>query len=76
MPGATLALDFRNRGAATLAILAKLDDVVAAAGGRLYPAKDGRMSADMFRAGYAAVDRFAGFVDPAFSSNFWRRIAA
>jgi len=30
----------------------------------------------MFRAGYAAVDRFAGFVDPAFSSNFWRRIAA
>jgi len=76
MPGATLALDFRNRGAATLALLAKLDDVVRAAGGRLYPAKDGRMSADMFRAGYAAVDRFAGFVDPAFSSNFWRRIAA
>lgn len=76
MPGTTLALDFRNRGAATLTLLAALDDVVRAAGGRLYPAKDGRMSAAMFRAGYANAERFAGFVDPAFSSDFWRRITA
>ncbi|MBU6371321.1 MAG: FAD-binding oxidoreductase [Alphaproteobacteria bacterium] len=76
MPGTTLALDFRNRGAATMKLLAALDDIVREAGGRLYPAKDGRMPAAMFRAGYPALDRFATFVDPAFSSDFWRRITA
>ena len=76
MPGATLALDFRNRGALTLKLLERLDDVVRAAKGRLYPAKDGRMSGEMFRLGYPALDAFAPHVDPAFSSNFWRRVRA
>jgi len=76
IPGATLALDFRNRGAATLALLARLDAVVAAAGGRLYPAKDGRMGAAMFKSGYPDWEKFAAQVDPAFSSQFWRRVSA
>jgi len=77
LPGATLALDFPNRGASTVDLLARLDSVVLEAGGRLYPAKDGRMSALMFRAGYAAVlPAFVAQVDPAFSSDFWRRVAA
>ena len=73
--GATLALDFANRGPATLALLGRLDAIVRQAGGRLYPAKDGRMPADMFRAGYPEWTSFAQHVDPRFSSNFWRRVA-
>ena len=73
--GATLALDFSNHGAPTLALLSRLDDIVRQAGGRLYPAKDGRMPADMFRAGYPEWTSFAAHVDPRFSSNFWRRVA-
>ncbi|WP_321340441.1 FAD-binding oxidoreductase [Breoghania sp.] len=73
--GTTLALDFPNRGGETLKLLARLDSIVAEAGGRLYPAKDGRMSAAMFRAGYPDWERFAVHVDPHFSSHFWRRVA-
>lgn len=74
--GATLALDFPNRGATTLALLRELDAVVAAAGGALYPAKDARMPRALFFSGYPALDRFSAYVDPAFSSSFWRRLAA
>jgi len=74
--GATLALDFPNRGAATLELLARLDSVVSEAGGRLYPAKDGRMPGPMFKEGYAsAFSSFVAQIDPAFSSDFWRRVA-
>ncbi len=52
--GATFALDFPQRGERTLALLARLDSVVGESGGRLYPAKDGRMPADMFRKGVSA----------------------
>jgi FAD/FMN-containing dehydrogenase len=74
MEGTTLALDFPNRGPETLALLDTLDDVVAEAGGRVYAAKDGRVSRARFRAGYPEIDRFAAFVDPAFSSDFARRV--
>lgn len=73
--GATLALDFRNKGAKTLDLLSRLDAVVSNAGGRLYAAKDGRMSAQMFQSGYPSWQRFREFVDPAFSSSFWRRVS-
>lgn len=77
MPGATLALDFPNRGDATLDLLARLDSVVLKAEGRLYPAKDGRMPGLMFRAGYSTVlSEFGMQIDPAFNSDFWRRVAA
>jgi len=75
MKGATLALDFPNRGSETLALLGRLDDVVREAGGRLYPAKDGRISAAMFEAGYPRLPEFARHVDPGLSSGFWRRVA-
>jgi L-gulonolactone oxidase len=73
-PGTTLALDFSNRGASTLALLDRLDAIVREASGRLYPAKDGRISAAMFRAGYPYWSDFARHVDPGFSSHFWRRV--
>jgi FAD/FMN-containing dehydrogenase len=74
MEGATLALDFPNRGQDTLALLGRLDSIVRAAGGRLYAAKDGRMPADMLKSGYPKLERFMSFVDPKFSSDFWRRV--
>jgi L-gulonolactone oxidase len=76
MEGCTLALDFRNGGAPTLALLERLDRVVAEAGGRLYPAKDGRISAAMFRSGYPRLAEFARHVDAGVSSAFWRRVSA
>ncbi|MEA1672444.1 FAD-binding oxidoreductase [Nitrospirillum sp. BR 11163] len=74
MAGTTLALDFPNQGPRTLALMADLDRTVAAAGGRLYPAKDARMPADLFAAGYPAVAEFKRHMDPAFMSDFWRRM--
>jgi FAD/FMN-containing dehydrogenase len=72
--GATLALDFPNHGAVTHRLFRDLDEVVRAAGGALYPAKDARMPPEMFRLGYPAWSAFADFIDPAFSSSFWRRV--
>jgi FAD/FMN-containing dehydrogenase len=74
--GTTLALDFPNRGEATLAVLDRLDAIVREAGGRLYPAKDGRMSKQMFLAGYPGLGAFSGHLDPGLSSSFWRRVMA
>jgi L-gulonolactone oxidase len=73
--GTTLALDFPNKGKATLDLMTRLDAVVLEAGGRLYPAKDGRMSACAFRKGYPEWEVFASYVDPGMSSDFWRRVA-
>ncbi len=74
MPGATLALDFPNRGADTLALLGRLDRVVAEAGGRLYPAKDGRLPQAMFRAGFPRWRDLEAARDPVLMSSFWRRM--
>jgi L-gulonolactone oxidase len=74
-PGATLALDFPNRGPETLAVMSQLDDIVREVGGALYPAKDGRMPADMFKLAYPRWEAFAAHKDPRMSSDFWRRVA-
>lgn len=76
IPGFTLALDFANRGAGTLSLLNRLDRVVLEYGGRVYPAKDARMSAESFERSYPRWREFAEFIDPAFSSSFWRRVTA
>lgn len=73
-PGFTLALDFSNRGEQTRELLKRLDDIVSAAGGRLYPAKDGRMPSEIFSRGYPNLNRFKQALDPALSSSFWRRL--
>jgi L-gulonolactone oxidase len=73
--GVTLALDFRHQGASTLALMARLDSIVAEAGGRLYPAKDGRMPAAMFQRGYPRWQELARMRDPALISEFWRRVS-
>jgi len=73
-PGVTLALDFPNRGDQTLKLLAQLDEVTLAAGGAVYPAKDASMSADAFQRYYPQWAELAPFIDPRFSSSFWRRV--
>jgi len=73
-PGVTLALDFPNRGARTLELFDELDRVVLAAGGRFYPAKDARMSPECYRKSCPEWQAFRKFIDPAFSSRFWRRV--
>jgi FAD/FMN-containing dehydrogenase len=74
MQGVTLALDFPNSGARLARLFARLDEVVAEAGGRLYPAKDARMPGSLFRSGYPRWREFTPFIDPRHSSSFWRRI--
>ncbi len=73
-PGICLALDFSNRGQYTLQVLDELDDLVMSAGGAVYPAKDNRMSSKAFKTYYPACDKFAAFIDPRFTSNFWKRV--
>ena len=74
MEGTTLALDFRNQGERTLRLMADLDRIVSEAGGRLYPAKDGRMPAAMFQSGFPKWQDFRAYTDPGLSSAFWRRV--
>lgn len=73
-PGTTLALDFPNLGNKTLQLFHRLDAIVSEAGGALYPAKDARMPASLFQSGFPNWERFSDFIDPAFSSHFWRRV--
>ncbi len=72
--GTTLALDFPNRGAPTLALLEQLDDIVVAAGGAVYPAKDARLKGSRFRRYFPQWEQLLPHVDPRFSSGFWRRV--
>src|SRR5690606_14192148 len=66
--GYTLTLDLRNVGPTVLKFMTRLDELVGAAGGRLYLAKDARMSADFFHSSYEGIDRFKKSVDESFSS--------
>jgi len=72
--GTTLALDFPNRGQKTLTLLEALDEIVAGAGGRVYPAKDGRLPRTYFQRFYPQAERFRGLIDPGFASDFARRV--
>jgi FAD/FMN-containing dehydrogenase len=73
-PGVTLAVDFAMRGQPTLALLDRLDAMVIEAGGAIYPAKDARMSPSTFQRSFPRLSEFTNFLDPRFSSSFWRRV--
>lgn len=75
LPGATLTLDFPNRGERTMRLLDRLDRIAIEARGRVNPYKDARMAAATFRASFPQWQDFAPHVDPAFSSSFWRRVS-
>jgi len=73
-PGITLTLDYADLGARLQVLLEKFDRIVRDANGALYPAKDARMSTECFQAGFPRLPEFRKFVDPGFSSSFWRRV--
>ncbi len=73
--GTTLAVDIRNQDEETLELMETLDGIVASAGGRLYPAKDGRIPAALFQSGFPKWQEFRAHVDPGLSSAFWRRVS-
>ena len=72
--GVTLALDFPNRGKQTHQLFEQLDAIVQEAGGRLYLAKDARMSRAIFEAGYPRLNEFLQYRDPGISSGLSRRL--
>lgn len=74
MPGVTLALDFPNRGERSLTLFAKLDAIVREAKGRLYMAKDARMSRELFEVGYTRLSEFVKHRDKGISSAMSRRL--
>ncbi|WP_439533386.1 FAD-binding protein [Polymorphobacter sp.] len=78
MSGYTLALDFAIRDD-LFAFLARLDAIVAEAGGRIYLAKDSCQPRALFEAGYPELDAFRAVrqrIDPArkFASHQSRRL--
>lgn len=72
--GVTLALDFPNDGTATLNLMNELDQIVRESKGRIYPAKDARMSQAMFEISHPRLNEFKALIDPRFSSSLWRRV--
>ena len=74
MAGATLALDFPAKGQSTLDLFTRLDQIVLEAGGRLYPAKDARMTAKMFSDSYPTLTQFLPHRDPGIVSDLSRRL--
>jgi FAD/FMN-containing dehydrogenase len=74
--GFTLALDFPNRGEKTFTLLNIIDEIVQEAGGAVYPAKDARMSPQSFQRYFPQWKSFSTYIDPMFSSSFWRRVTS
>lgn len=74
MSGTTLTLDFPNMGEELFAMLEHFDAAVLSVGGRVYPAKDSRMSATTFRSMQPNLQRFQSMKDPLCQSAFARRV--
>jgi FAD/FMN-containing dehydrogenase len=73
-PGITLALDFPIRHEVTFDLFDRLGKITLEHRGKLYPAKDARMTAAQFRAFYPEWEAFSSYIDPRFSSAFWQRV--
>ena len=74
MKGVTLALDFPNQGAKTLALLNGLEEIVLKHGGRMNPSKDATMSNEGFHQSYPNVKTFLKHKDPGITSHFFERV--
>ncbi len=75
-PGITLAMDMANRGDKTLRLLDQLDEITMQNNGAVYPAKDARMSGLAYKSYYPEWQTFSQYIDPKFSSSFWRRVTS
>jgi len=75
-PGITLAMDFPIKPEKSFALFDRLARMTHEFGGRLYPAKDARMTAEQFQAFYPQWARFSRYKDPAITSSFWERVTS
>jgi FAD/FMN-containing dehydrogenase len=73
-PGITLALDFPIKPDRSFPLFDRLAQMTLEFGGRLYPAKDARMTAAQFQAFYPQWRDFARYRDPHITSSFWERV--
>jgi len=73
-PGITLALDIAIQPGVTFPLFDRLAEMTRELGGRLYPAKDARMTGPQFRSFYPQWRQLADHRDPAFTSSFWERV--
>ncbi len=76
MAGTSVALDIPAPAEQDRRALDRADAMVADVGGRVYPAKDARMSAAMFQRFFPRWRELEAMRDPAISSSFWRRVSA
>lgn len=72
--GTTLCLDFPVQGDKTLHLMKTLHTIVREAHGAIYPAKDAVMSPEEFSEYFPNQGIFRKYIDPKFSSSFWRRV--
>jgi len=73
-PGVTLALDFPIKPEISFKLVDRLGAMTQEFGGRLYPAKDARMTAAQFQAFYPRWESFSRYRDPLLMSSFWERV--
>jgi FAD/FMN-containing dehydrogenase len=76
VPGITLALDFPIKPDRSFPLLDRLASMTLEYGGRMYPAKDARMTAAQYQAFYPQWRDFARFRDPNITSSFWERVTS
>jgi FAD/FMN-containing dehydrogenase len=74
MPGVTVTLDIAAPADRERRALDRADVMVADAGGRVYPAKDARMSNVVFQKFFPQWRALEAMRDPMISSSFWRRV--
>lgn len=73
-PGVTLGIDFPNKGTPTLRLFQEIFRIGLDAGAIFNPAKDALMPPECFAKTCPHWKAFSAFIDPAFSSNAWRRL--
>jgi len=73
-PGVMLALDFPIRPEVSFELVDTLGRITLEHGGRMYSAKDARMTAAQYQASYPQWRDFARYIDPHFDSAFWQRV--
>lgn len=74
LPGVSLALDFPQQETLNTTLFSRMDAIVRAASGRLYPAKDAHMSGNNFRHFYPKWSSLESLRDPGLCSRFWQRV--